>query len=168
MFTITCGVMRVGLGYDSHRFADAAGGAEIVLGGVSIAQDRVLLGHSDNDVVLHAVTDAILGAVAAGDIGQHFPETDDRWAGADSSIFVAHALNLAAERNCRVGNCDVTIITESPKIAPHRDKMQQSIALMLGVEPSAVSVKAKTNEGMGAIGAGEGIAAFAVVCLVGD
>ncbi len=158
--------MRVGLGYDSHRFDAACGGAEIILGGVRIPHDRMLIGHSDNDVVLHAVTDAILGAVAAGDIGRHFPETDDRWAGADSSVFVAHAMNLAAERNCRVGNCDVTIITESPKIGPHRDKMRQSIARMLAVDPAAVSVKAKTNEGMGAVGAGEGLAAFVVVCLI--
>ena len=155
-------MQRIGLGYDVHRLAP---GRPLVLGGVRIQHDRGLAGHSDADVVLHAVTDAILGAIAAGDIGEHFPDSDPKWAGADSAVFVAGALDLAAGQGCRVGNCDVTIIAERPKLTPHKTAMQRRIAELLGVEPSGVSVKAKTNEGMGCIGRGEGIAAVAVVML---
>jgi 2-C-methyl-D-erythritol 2,4-cyclodiphosphate synthase len=154
---------RIGLGYDSHRFVP--GGGPVRLGGVDVEHDRHLAGHSDGDAVLHAITDAILGALAAGDIGELFPDTDERWADADSAVFVARAVEIAAEHRCRVANCDVTIVTEAPKIAPRRDAMRERIAALLGVDAGAVSVKAKTNEQMGALGRGEGLLALAAVCL---
>ena len=153
---------KIGFGYDSHRFV---AGRPLVLGGVRIDHDQGLAGHSDADAVLHAITDAILGAIAAGDIGQHFPDTDETWAGADSGTFVAHAVKLAAEQGCVVGNCDVTVITEAPKISPHTQAMRQNIAKLLGVGVEAISVKAKTHEGLGALGRGEGLAAMAAVLL---
>ena len=155
-------MFRIGFGYDCHRFAP---GRPLVLGGVRIDHDRGLAGHSDADAVLHAVVDAILGAMAAGDIGELFPDADPRWAGADSSIFVREALRIAAERRCRVVNCDVTILAESPRLGPHKREMATRIAELLGVGPECVGVKAKTHEGMGAIGRGEGIAATAAVLL---
>ena len=158
-------MQRIGFGYDVHRLVP---GRPLVLGGVQIAHDKGLAGHSDADVVLHAITDAILGAIAAGDIGELFPDTDPKLAGADSADFVAHAITLAAGQGCRVGNCDVTIIAESPKLAEHKARMRARIAELLGVNASAVSVKAKTNEEIGCIGRGEGIAAMAVVMLAGD
>jgi len=153
---------RVGLGFDSHRFTP---GRPLVLGGVPIDHDAGLAGHSDGDAVLHAVTDAILGALAAGDIGEHFPDSDPQWAGVDSSRFVEHAVKLAAGRGLIVGNCDVTVLAERPKLGPHKQRMRERIAALLGVDASAVSVKAKTGEGMGFVGAGEGLAALAVVSL---
>jgi len=161
-------MVRVGFGYDSHRFA--AAGPEtaegpLVLGGVRIPHDRGLAGHSDADAVLHAVTDAILGALAAGDIGEHFPDAEPRWKDADSGAFVAEAVRLAHERGLAVGNCDVTILAEAPRLGPHKERMRESIAGLLGVEADRVSVKAKTGEGMGFVGRGEGIAAMAVVLL---
>jgi len=155
-------MQRIGLGYDVHRFAP---GRPLILGGVRIEHDQGLAGHSDADAVLHAVTDAILGAIAAGDIGEHFPDTDPKWAGADSAVFVRRALELADKQGFRIGNCDVTIMAERPKLTSHKAAMRRRIAELLGVEPSAVSVKAKTNEGMGCIGRAEGIAAMAVVML---
>ncbi len=139
----------------------------MILGGVRIEHDRGLSGHSDADAVLHAITDAILGAISAGDIGELFPDTDPQWSGADSAIFVRHAVKLAGEQGCRVGNCDVTIIAEQPRLTPYKQQMCSRIAELLGVKPQAISVKAKTNEQMGAIGRGEGIAAIAVVLLAG-
>lgn len=153
---------RVGFGYDSHRFVPDR---PLILGGVRIEHARGLAGHSDADVVLHAITDAILGAIAAGDIGQHFPDTDPRWAGADSSAFLAHAAALAAEGGWRIANCDATILAEAPKLGPHKQVMAKRIADLLGLDVGGVSVKAKTNEGMGFLGRGEGIATFAVVCM---
>jgi len=153
---------RIGLGYDSHRFE---AGRDLVLGGVRVEHDRGLAGHSDADAVLHAITDAILGAIAAGDIGEHFPDADPQWAGADSAIFLKHALKLAGEEGYRLGNCDVTIITELPRLADRKQAIRQNIAGLLGIGVEAVSVKATTNEGMGAIGRGEGLGAFAVVIL---
>jgi 2-C-methyl-D-erythritol 2,4-cyclodiphosphate synthase len=155
-------MFRVGLGYDSHRFV---AGRPLVLGGVRIEHEMGLAGHSDADAVLHAVTDAVLGAMAAGDIGELFPDTDPRWAGADSSIFLAEAVRLAARRGCRVANCDVTVLTEAPRLGPHKRRMAARIAELLGVSPDAVAVKAKTNEQMGALGRGEGLAAMAAVLL---
>lgn len=154
---------RIGFGYDSHRFQ---AGRPLVLGGVQIEHDRGLAGHSDADAALHAVTDAVLGAIAAGDIGDLFPDSDPELAGADSAAFVRHATELAAGAGFRVANCDVTIIAESPMLSPYKDMMRHKIAEMLGVDPQAVSVKAKTNEGMGFVGRGEGIAALAAVLLV--
>ncbi|MHC4984066.1 MAG: 2-C-methyl-D-erythritol 2,4-cyclodiphosphate synthase [Planctomycetota bacterium] len=155
-------MQRIGFGYDIHRFGAATG---LKLGGVRVEHERGLVGHSDGDAVLHAVTDAILGAIAAGDIGQHFPDSDPKWAGADSAIFVQRALQIASESGFRVGNCDVTIIAQEPRLATYKAQMQAKIAELLGVEPEAVSVKAKTNEEMGCIGRGEGIAAMAAVLL---
>jgi len=153
---------RVGFGYDSHRFAP---GRKLLLGGVEIPFDRGLGGHSDADAALHAITDAILGAMAAGDIGEMFPDSDAEWAGADSSRFVEHAVNLARSKGWRIANCDVTIIAEQPKLGAYKEKMRTRIAELLRVGPDFVSVKAKTNDEMGPIGRGEGIAALAVVCL---
>ena len=156
---------KVGLGYDSHRFA---AGRPLVLGGVGIEHDRGLAGHSDADAVLHALTDAVLGAIGAADIGEQFPDTDPRWAGADSSRFLAHAVRLAAEKGYRAVNADVTILAESPRLSAYKDKMRARIAELLGVGIEDVAVKAKTNEGMGLVGRGEGIAALAAVLLSTD
>ena len=155
-------MLRIGLGYDSHRFAP---GRALVLGGVRIDHDLGLTGHSDADAVLHAVTDAILGALAAGDIGRHFPDTDPRWQNADSSAFVQYAAKLAAEGGWAIANVDVTVIAERPKLAPHRDPMRRRIAQLLSTTEDRVSVKATTNEGMGFAGRGEGLAAMAAVIL---
>jgi 2-C-methyl-D-erythritol 2,4-cyclodiphosphate synthase len=153
------------MGYDSHRFGEAR---RLVLGGVAIDGHAGLAGHSDADVVLHAVADAVLGAIAAGDIGELFPDTDERWRGADSGQFVARAVELAAERGCRVVNCDVTVLAESPRLGPHKSRMRNNIAKLLNVPDEAVSVKAKTNEHMGFVGRGEGIACMAIVTLSSD
>jgi 2-C-methyl-D-erythritol 2,4-cyclodiphosphate synthase len=153
---------RIGFGYDSHRFEE---GRPLILGGVAIDHPQGLAAHSDGDAVLHAVTDAILGAVAAGDIGEHFPNTDPANANADSARFVAHAVELAAEQGYLVVNCDVTVIAEAPKLGEHKQAMREAIAHLLGVCATRVAVKAKTNEQMGAIGRGEGIAAMAAVML---
>lgn len=154
--------MRVGLGYDSHRFAE---GRRLVLGGVEIQYERGLTGHSDADAVAHAVTDALLGAAGLGDIGRHFPPTDEQWRDADSIALLRQASQLAAERNFQVVNVDVTVVCEQPKIAPHAAAMCARLADALGIAPAHVSVKGKTNEGMGWIGAGEGVAAMAVVLV---
>ena len=155
-------MFRIGFGYDSHRFQ---AGRELVLGGVRIEHSAGLAGHSDADAVLHAVTDAVLGALAAGDIGEIFPDTDPRWAAADSSIFLAQAVALAGQRGCRVANCDVTVLAEAPKLGPYKRRMAERIAELLGVDAGAVGVKAKTNEQMDAVGRREGIVALAAVLL---
>jgi len=156
---------RVGLGYDSHRLtADKP----LILGGVPIEHGQGLAGHSDADVLLHAVTDALLGAVGAGDIGELFPDTDPKWAGADSREFVRHAMGIIKEAGYGVANCDTVIIAEQPKLRPYKDQMRAAMAQLLEVGASAVSVKAKTSEGMGAIGRGEGIAAMALILLTQD
>ncbi len=161
-FAVTTAFPRIGTGFDVHRLAE---GEELWLGGLKIEHDRGLAGHSDADVALHAITDAILGAAAAGDIGQHFSPKDERWRGASSDRFLRHAQSLAAERGYVVGNVDLTIICEEPKIGPHREKMQQRIAQILEVDPVQVSVKATTTEGLGMTGRREGIAAQAAVTL---
>jgi 2-C-methyl-D-erythritol 2,4-cyclodiphosphate synthase len=153
---------RVGFGYDSHRFV---AGRPLVLGGVRVEHSAGLAGHSDADAVLHAITDAVLGALGAGDIGEHFPDTDPRWRGADSAVFLRQAVDLAGKAGLRVGNCDVTVLCESPRLSPYKAAITARIAELLGVEAGQVSVKAKTNEGMGWVGHGEGLAAFAVVLL---
>ena len=160
---IMTGMMKIGFGYDSHRFAPDR---PLILGGVRIEHDRGLAGHSDADAVLHAVTDALLGALAAGDIGEHFSDKDPRWARADSAAFVRYAVELACRAGCRVGNCDVTIVAQEPRLAAYKEPMRSRIAELLGVEPASVSVKAKTNEGMGFVGRAEGLAAMAAVLLV--
>ncbi|MBI5722925.1 MAG: 2-C-methyl-D-erythritol 2,4-cyclodiphosphate synthase [Planctomycetes bacterium] len=155
-------MFRIGTGYDSHRFA---AGRPLMLCNVRVPSELGLAGHSDADAALHALTDAILGAISAGDIGQHFSDSDPRWKDADSSAFLVHAVKLAAEKNFRVANCDLTIITQSPRLGPLKDKMRQRLAELLGTPADRVSVKAKSNEGMGFIGRGEGLAVIAVVLL---
>jgi len=156
-------VLRVGQGWDLHRLV---AGGPLRLAGVDVPHDRESKGHSDGDVVLHAVTDAILGAIGAGDIGQHFSDSDPRWRGADSALFVAEATRLARERGYDVGNVDVTVVLERPKLAPHRDAMVAKLAEILAIPTDLVSLKAKTNEGLGPIGEGNAVAAMAVVGLV--
>src|SRR3954468_18403852 len=153
---------RAGTGYDLHRLVD---GRPLVIGGVTIASDRGGLGHSNADVACHAATDAILGAIGLGDIGRHFPDTDPRWKDADSLALLAQAAKMAAEAGYEVGNLDVTVILESPKIKDHVDRMRARVAGALGIEVSRVSIKGKTNEGVDAVGRGEAIAAHAVALL---
>ena len=154
--------MRVGIGYDSHRFAP---GRPLILGGVTIPHSQGLTGHSDADAVCHALTDAILGAAGLGDIGQMFPDTDPQWKGADSVRLLTQANLAVVEAGYHFGQADITVIAEAPRMAPHIAGMQQRLADALVVSPSAISIKAKTNEGMGWIGRGEGIAAIAVATL---
>ena len=156
------GSMRIGFGYDSHRFDEAR---PLVLGGVRIPDHPGLLGHSDGDAVAHAVTDALLGAAALGDIGRHFPPSDPQWKGADSMKLLGRVVELVAESDLRVCNLDVTVITEQPKIAPHAPEMVARLAEVLGTTLGGISVKGKTNEGMGWIGSGEGMAVHAVALL---
>ncbi|MEX2628596.1 MAG: bifunctional 2-C-methyl-D-erythritol 4-phosphate cytidylyltransferase/2-C-methyl-D-erythritol 2,4-cyclodiphosphate synthase [Tistlia sp.] len=153
---------RVGNGFDVHRFGPGEG---VVLCGVPLAHSQGLLGHSDADVGLHALTDALLGALGAGDIGQHFPPSDARWKGADSAAFLAHAGGLLAARGGRIVNLDVTLICERPKVGPHREAMRARIAAILGIAVERVGVKATTTEGLGFTGRGEGIAAQATAAL---
>jgi 2-C-methyl-D-erythritol 4-phosphate cytidylyltransferase/2-C-methyl-D-erythritol 2,4-cyclodiphosphate synthase len=152
------GTVRVASGYDVHAFGP---GDAVVLCGVSIPHPKRLTGHSDADVGLHALTDALLGTIADGDIGVHFPPSDARWRGAASEVFLKHAGTRIKERGGTIVHVDVTLLCEAPRIGPHRDEMRARIAGMLGLEPSQVSIKATTNEGLGFIGRGEGIAAFA-------
>jgi 2-C-methyl-D-erythritol 2,4-cyclodiphosphate synthase len=154
---------RIGQGFDVHAFGD---GDHVVLGGVRIAHERGVLAHSDGDVVLHALCDAMLGALALGDIGQHFPPSDPQWKDADSRAFLRHCNQLLADRGWRVGNADVTVVCELPKVGPHASAMRELIAADLQVESDAISIKATTSERLGFTGRGEGIAAQAVVLLV--
>ena len=156
-------MIRIGTGFDVHRLAE---GEELWLCGVRIEHDKGLAGHSDADVGLHAVVDAVLGACAQGDIGQHFPPSDPQWQDAPSEKFIAHAVELADKAGYRVGNVDVTLVCEAPKIAPHREAMREKLAALLGVDLLQVSVKATTTEGLGFTGRGEGIAAQATATLV--
>ncbi|HTM94965.1 MAG TPA: bifunctional 2-C-methyl-D-erythritol 4-phosphate cytidylyltransferase/2-C-methyl-D-erythritol 2,4-cyclodiphosphate synthase [Croceibacterium sp.] len=162
-FDTAAPMIRVGTGYDVHRLVE---GEELWLCGIHVAHDKGLAGHSDADVGLHAVVDAILGACARGDIGQHFPPSDPQWKGAPSAKFVAHAVSLAAADGLRIGNVDITLICEAPRIGPHREAMRGKLAELLGVETSQVSVKATTTERLGFTGRGEGIAAQASVTLL--
>jgi 2-C-methyl-D-erythritol 4-phosphate cytidylyltransferase/2-C-methyl-D-erythritol 2,4-cyclodiphosphate synthase len=155
--------VRVGNGYDVHAFTP---GDHVWLCGVRVPHDRALLGHSDADVGMHALTDAIYGALAEGDIGRHFPPSDAQWKGAASEIFLAHAARLAAERGFRVGNADVTLVCERPKVGPHAAAMADRLAGILGIEASRISVKATTSERLGFTGREEGIAALATATLV--
>lgn len=154
--------MRVGLGYDSHRFAE---GRKLMLGGVEIPGARGLAGHSDADVLVHALIDALLGAAARGDIGSHFPDTDPAWAGADSAQLLARVVAELAANGFRVGNVDATVICEAPKLRPHVAAIRARLAGLLGVAVSRVSVKGKTNERMDDVGAGLGIAVHCVALL---
>lgn len=154
--------MRVGTGYDVHAFGP---GDTVVLGGVRIEHDRGVVAHSDGDVVIHALCDAVLGALALGDIGKHFPPSDPKWKDADSRVFLRHVNALAAERGYRLANADVTVVCERPKVAPHAEAMRANLAADLGVAIDRISVKATTSEKLGFTGRGEGIAAQAVVLL---
>jgi len=154
--------IRVGQGFDVHRFKE---GRQLKLCGRTVPNGPGLDGHSDADVALHAVTDAILGALARGDLGEHFPDTDPQWRDADSAVFIAHALELAAEEGFRLVNCDLTLIGDRPRIAPHREDLRSSLAELLGVARAVVSIKATTTDRLGFVGRGEGLAALAVVLL---
>ena len=154
--------IRLGNGYDVHRFGPGDG---CWLCGVLVPHDRALQGHSDADVGMHALTDAIYGALAEGDIGRHFPPSDPQWKGADSQIFLRHAVDLMRERGYQLSNCDVTLVCERPKIGPHADAMQAALAAIMGCAPDRVSVKATTSERLGFTGREEGIAAIATACL---
>jgi 2-C-methyl-D-erythritol 2,4-cyclodiphosphate synthase len=154
--------VRIGSGFDVHAFG---AGDSIVLGGVRIAHTRGVVAHSDGDVVLHALCDAMLGAAGLGDIGMHFPDTDPLWKGAESRRFVAAVLDMLGVRKLRVGNADITILAQGPKVSPHRLDIRRSIAQMLGVTENQVNVKATTTEHLGFIGRNEGLAAQAVVLL---
>ncbi|HVQ28015.1 MAG TPA: 2-C-methyl-D-erythritol 2,4-cyclodiphosphate synthase [Vicinamibacteria bacterium] len=153
---------RVGHGFDTHRLV---AGRSLLLGGINVPFDRGLEGHSDGDCVLHAVCDALLGAAAAGDLGQHFPSADPRWKGASSRLFVEEVARVLRERGYVVENVDVTVVAQAPALAPHLDKMREAIGSLLGLPTDAVSVKAKSTDGLGAIGRGEGIAAQAVALV---
>jgi 2-C-methyl-D-erythritol 2,4-cyclodiphosphate synthase len=153
---------RVGQGFDAHRLVD---GRPLRLGGVAIPYERGLLGHSDGDVLLHAVARALLGALGAGDLGERFPSSDERWRGADSAVFVREAVALARRAGLAVGNLDATVIAEAPRLAPHREAMRRSVAELLGAPLAAVSLQLTSTDGLGAIGRGEGIAAQVVVLL---
>jgi 2-C-methyl-D-erythritol 2,4-cyclodiphosphate synthase len=154
--------LRVGQGWDNHRIA---AGRPLIIGGVNIPSEFGLEGHSDADVLAHAVTDAILGAAAAGDIGMHFPDTDPRWRGCDSLVFLRHAVQLARERGYTVVNVDATVILERPKLKDHRQTMRENLAAALGIAVDAVSVKFKTSEKVGPVGEGRAAEAQAVALL---
>lgn len=154
--------MRIGFGYDSHRFEE---GRTLMLGGIMIPDHPGLAGHSDGDAVGHAITDALLGAAGAGDIGQHFPSTDPRWKDADSMDLLARAVRILEVSGYHICNVDVTVICERPRIAPHVAAMRTRLAEVLGLRPDAVSVKGKTDESMGWTGSGEGLAVHAVALL---
>ena len=154
--------MRIGNGYDSHRFA---AGRKLILGGVEIPSERGLDGHSDADAVAHAVTDALLGAAGLGDIGRHFPPSDPQWKDADSMQLLARVVRLLEGQNYQPVNVDVTVVAEAPRIGPHADAMRERLGAALGIAPDRVSVKGKTNEGMGWVGRGEGIAVYAVALV---
>jgi 2-C-methyl-D-erythritol 2,4-cyclodiphosphate synthase len=154
--------VRIGQGFDVHPWSDDPG-RRLVLGGVELPRERGLAGHSDADVVAHAVADALLGAAGLGDIGTHFPDTDERWRGADSLSLLVHVVERLRADRWSVGNVDTTVILEAPKLAPHRAAMEERLSAVVG---GPVSVKAKRAEGLGALGRGEGIACFAVALLV--
>lgn len=155
-------MLRIGQGYDAHRFTE---GGQLVLGGVPVEYERSLAAHSDGDVALHALCDALLGAAAMGDIGKHFPDTDNNFKGIDSRILLRNVCAKLTAQGYTVGNVDVTIVAQMPKLAPYIDRMRATIATDLQVEIDAVNVKATTTEGMGFEGRGEGISAYAVAIL---
>jgi 2-C-methyl-D-erythritol 2,4-cyclodiphosphate synthase len=155
--------MRIGQGVDVHAFGP---GDFVMLGGVRIPYTRGVIAHSDGDVILHALCDALLGALGQGDIGQHFKDTDPRWKGADSKGFVRHIMEMVRSRNLRVGNADVTVLSEAPKGGPHRDEIRRQMAELLEVSTEYVNVKATTTEKLGFLGRSEGIAAQAIVLLL--
>jgi 2-C-methyl-D-erythritol 2,4-cyclodiphosphate synthase len=154
--------MRIGHGYDVHRLVS---GRKLILGGVDVPHEKGLLGHSDADVLLHAISDAILGAIGEGDIGRHFPDTDPKYKGADSVKLLMHVMALAEGKGYTIGNLDATIVAQRPKLAAHIPQMRDNIARALGAEPDRINVKATTTEELGFAGRGEGVAAYAVALL---
>lgn len=157
--------MRIGHGYDVHKFCT---GSEIIIGGVAIAHDQALLAHSDGDVLLHALADALLGACALGDIGKHFPDTDAQYAGADSRELLRHVFSLIQKQGYKLANADMTIIAQAPKMSPHTEQMRANIAADLAADISQINVKATTTEKLGFVGRKEGIAAHCVVLLIAN
>ncbi|MCL4865838.1 MAG: 2-C-methyl-D-erythritol 2,4-cyclodiphosphate synthase [Gemmatimonadales bacterium] len=155
-------MIRVGIGYDSHRLV---AGRPLILGGVTIPHPLGLAGHSDADAVCHALTDALLGAAGLGDIGRHFPDSDPQWRDADSIDLLQRAGRLLRDHGCEPLQADLTVLAEAPKLAPHHAAMSGRLAAALGIDPAQVSIKAKTNEGMGFVGRGEGIAVIAVATV---
>ncbi len=154
--------MRVGFGIDVHAFGP---GDALMLGGVRIAHNRGVVAHSDGDVLLHALVDALLGAAGLGDIGEHFPDTDPRWRGAESRLFVAATLELLSRRSFKVVNVDLTLLAQQPKLAPHREQIRHSVASLLGIALADVNLKATTTEHLGFVGRNEGLAAMATVLI---
>ena len=154
--------MRVGLGFDAHPFAD---GRPLRLGGVEIPHERGLAGHSDGDVLLHAVADAVLGACGSGSLGEHFPDDSAEWRGADSSRLLGRVAGVARESGYRIGNVDAVVVAEAPRLAPHAAAIRRRLAEILGVEPDRVAVRGTSSNGLGFAGRGEGIAALAAVLL---
>jgi len=155
-------VSRSGIGYDLHRLA---AGRKLILGGIEVPFEKGPVGHSDGDALAHAICDALLGAAGLGDIGTHFPDTDPKWKDARSLRFLEHVRSLLAERRLRIMHLDAIVITERPKLGPHFTAMREALAQALGIETSRINLKAKTNEGVGAIGRGEAIAAQAIATL---
>jgi 2-C-methyl-D-erythritol 2,4-cyclodiphosphate synthase len=153
---------RIGIGYDIHRLVE---GRKLVLGGIEIPFEKGLLGHSDSDVLTHAICDALLGAAALGDIGTHFPDSDPRWAGASSLDFLARVVELVTERGYRVANVDATVMAERPKLMPYVQAMRERLASVLQIDVDQANIKAKTNEGLESVGRGEAMAAQAVALL---
>jgi len=157
--------LRVGNGFDVHRLV---AGRPLKLGGIEVPHSRGLEGHSDGDCAIHAVCDALLGAIGAGDMGRHFPSREERWRGVESRLFLEETVRLVKEAGFSIGNVDVTLIAQEPTLAPHLEPIGATMAGTLGVEPSLVSVKAKSTDHLGALGRGEGIAALATVLVDGD
>ena len=155
--------VRLGNGYDVHKFGP---GDHVVLCGVKVPHDQGLVGHSDADVGMHAITDALYGALAAGDIGRHFPPSDPQWKGADSAVFLRHAVQMARDAGFEISNVDCTLVCEFPKIGPHADAMRAALADIMGLPVEDISVKATTSEKLGFTGRGEGLAALATAALV--
>ena len=156
---------RIGMGYDIHRLVE---GRRLVLAGVDVPFEKGLLGHSDSDVLTHAICDALLGAAALGDIGAHFPDTDERWGGASSLDLLARVVEMISERGYRLANVDATVMAERPKLRPHIQAMRERLAVVLRVDLDCVSVKAKTGEGLESVGRGEAMAAHAIALLIKD
>lgn len=160
--------MRIGHGFDVHKFGDQQANAEITIGGVKIASDRPLLAHSDGDVLIHALCDALLGAAAMGDIGEHFPDTDVQYKDADSRVLLRHVVVSLQQAGYRLINADITLVAQAPKMAPHKLQMRDNLAADLSCELSQLNIKATTTEGLGYAGRKEGIACHAVVLLGSD
>lgn len=160
------GGIRVGIGYDVHGFAPPDARRPLIIGGITIPNDRGLAGHSDADVLIHAVVDALLGAAGLGDIGMHFPSSDPRWKDAPSADFLTYTLELVRAQGWDVGNVDTTVVTERPRLSPHIPAIRAHVAEVMGVSAECVSVKSKTTDGLGFTGRSEGIACYAVALLI--